>query len=93
MLNLRQLLQALRRARHRNRPSPPLRHGCTAILLLLLLTRHGNAQGWHLSVAHFVACISLASRRLPHTPSHTRNAAVTCQGAMTGTAKHWLGLS
>jgi hypothetical protein len=44
----------------------------------------------HLSIALLVTCTSLTCRRLPHLPSHTLDAAVTCQRAITATAKHWL---
>jgi hypothetical protein len=85
----RQLLQAMRRARHESITA--VSTTCqTSTSILLFLTRRRNGQGLHLSIALLVTCTSLTCRRLPHLPSHTLDAAVTCQRAITATAKHWL---
>lgn len=79
----RYLLQALRRARHQSVAAVSTAVPTSIHADLATSDSMQKRAGVHLSLAQLVACISLAPGRLPHLPSHTLDAAVTCQQSFT----------
>jgi hypothetical protein len=88
----RQLLQALRRVRHRSIAAVSTTFASPQLpQILLLLTLCSNEQGC-LSVSGPFGCLYLCDygRLTSSALAYPVEGAATCQGAMTVVVKHWL---